>query len=57
MSLRRRLARAPLVLRLVSLALLIVALARPQMGREKVKDVTKGVAIQMVIDRSSSMSA
>jgi Ca-activated chloride channel family protein len=27
------------------------------MGREKVKDVTKGVAIQMVVDRSSSMSA
>ena len=57
MSLRRRLAHLPLGLRLAALALLTVALARPQMGREKVRDVTKGVAIQMVIDRSSSMSA
>jgi Ca-activated chloride channel family protein len=47
----------PLFLRAAALILLVLALARPQMGREKVKDVTKGVAIQMVIDRSSSMSA
>lgn len=56
-SLRRRLAVLPLMLRVAAIILVIVALARPQMGREKVKDVTKGVAIEMVLDRSGSMSA
>lgn len=56
-SLRRRLAPLPAILRLAAVALLVVALARPQAGRERVRDVTKGIAIQMVIDRSSSMSA
>jgi Ca-activated chloride channel family protein len=56
-SLRRRLAGLPVAVRTLALVLLVIALARPQMGREKVKDVTKGVAIQMVIDRSGSMGA
>jgi Ca-activated chloride channel family protein len=56
-SLRRSLAGLPLLMRAAVLILMILALARPQMGREKVIDVTKGVAIQMVVDRSSSMSA
>ncbi len=56
-SLRRNLAFLPLALRTAALVLVIFALARPQMGREKVREVTKGVAIEMVIDRSSSMSA
>jgi Ca-activated chloride channel family protein len=56
-SVRRRLALLPLVLRVAAVLLVIVALARPQMGREKVKDVTKGVAIEMVLDRSGSMGA
>jgi Ca-activated chloride channel family protein len=56
-SLRRRLAVLPLLLRLLAILLVVVALARPQMGREKVKDVTKGVAIEMVLDRSGSMGA
>ena len=56
-SLRRRLALLPLVLRIAAILLVVVALARPQMGREKVKDVTKGVAIEMVLDRSGSMGA
>jgi Ca-activated chloride channel family protein len=56
-SLRRRLAPLPAALRLAAVALLVIALARPQAGREKVRDVTKGIAIQMVLDRSSSMSA
>ena len=56
-SLRTRLAGLPLAVRVVALILLVVALARPQMGRERVKDVTKGVAIEMVIDRSGSMGA
>ena len=56
-SLRQRLATLPLAIRVLALVLLVMALARPQMGREKVKDVTKGVAIYMVIDRSGSMGA
>ncbi|MDZ7859120.1 MAG: VWA domain-containing protein [Candidatus Krumholzibacteriota bacterium] len=56
-SLRQRLSFIPVFLRIASLILLIIALARPQMGREKIKDVTKGVAIEMVIDRSGSMGA
>lgn len=56
-SLRQRLSFLPLGVRILVIVLLVTALARPQMGREKVKDVTKGVAIQMVIDRSGSMKA
>ncbi|MBU8922327.1 MAG: VWA domain-containing protein [Bacteroidales bacterium] len=56
-SMRHRLAWLPLMTRIVIIALIVTALARPQLGREKVKDVTKGVAIEMVIDRSGSMNA
>ena len=56
-SLRKRLAPLPLWLRIAALSLLVVALARPQMGREKVREVSKGIAIEMVIDRSGSMKA
>ncbi len=47
----------PLVIRVLALIALAVALARPQMGTERVLDVSRGVAIEMVVDRSSSMSA
>lgn len=40
-----------------SLALLIVALARPQWGREIADTRTEGLAIEMCIDRSGSMAA
>jgi Ca-activated chloride channel family protein len=50
-----RLARAPLVLRCLAMALLVVALARPMSGRDPVRNVTDGIAIQMVLDRSGSM--
>lgn len=43
--------------RLVGLALVIVALARPQRGREEFRIRTEGIAIQMCIDRSGSMQA
>ncbi|MBD3179890.1 MAG: VWA domain-containing protein [Candidatus Latescibacteria bacterium] len=56
-SVRQRLAVLPAALRVIAIALLVIALARPQMGREKVKDVTRGIAIEMVIDRSGSMKA
>ncbi|GAG05057.1 unnamed protein product, partial [marine sediment metagenome] len=41
----------------LGLALLIVALARPQRGREEFRIRTEGVAIEMCIDRSGSMQA
>ncbi|MCD6388374.1 MAG: BatA domain-containing protein, partial [Desulfobulbaceae bacterium] len=56
-SLRQRLARLPLFLRLAGLILLILALARPQEGIEKVYDVSHGIAIEVVVDRSGSMGA
>lgn len=52
---RSRLGRLPLVLRTVALAALVIALARPQHGTERVRDVSQGIAIAMVVDRSSSM--
>ncbi len=52
---RARLRRAPAVLRALALAAVVIALARPQHGTERVRDVSQGIAIQMVVDRSSSM--
>jgi Ca-activated chloride channel family protein len=54
-SWRQRLAALPLVLRVLALILLVTALARPQQGIEKTYDISHGIAIEMVIDRSSSM--
>ncbi len=54
-SLRQRVGFFPDALRLLGLALLIIALARPQEGMEQVREVSEGIAIQMVVDRSSSM--
>ena len=54
-SWRSRLARLPVLLRALALTALLVALARPQHGTERVRDITQGVAIGMVVDRSSSM--
>jgi len=45
----------PFAVRLLALALLVVALARPQLGVEQVRDTSKGIAIEMVVDRSGSM--
>jgi Ca-activated chloride channel homolog len=56
-SLRSRLKHLPIILRLVTLILLIIALARPLEGMEKIYDVSKGIAIEIVLDRSSSMNA
>jgi Ca-activated chloride channel family protein len=54
---RGRLTPVPLVLRCVALGLLGVALARPMSRSNPVRNVTDGVAIQMVLDRSGSMTA
>lgn len=56
-SWRRRLYQTPLALRMLALITLTFALARPQSGREEILDISKGVAIEMVIDRSGSMAA
>ena len=52
---RSRLARVPLLLRALALVALVAALARPQLSSERVRDISRGVAIGMVVDRSSSM--
>lgn len=51
------LARVPDLLRALTLALLIVALARPQIAAGVVEDSTEGVPIVIAIDISSSMLA
>ena len=56
-SLRQRLATLPFLLRILALTLLAVTLARPQEGREQVRDISRGIAIEMLVDRSGSMSA
>lgn len=54
-SLRQRLMFLPLVLRVLAIILIVLAVARPQSGKERVKDISKGIAIEMVVDRSGSM--
>ncbi|MBI5556692.1 MAG: VWA domain-containing protein [Deltaproteobacteria bacterium] len=54
-SWRQHLLSLPLILRILALILLVTAFARPQQGIEKVHDISHGIAIEMVIDRSSSM--
>jgi Ca-activated chloride channel homolog len=44
-------------LRVLGMTLVILALARPQHGREEFRVRTEGIAIQMCIDRSGSMQA
>ena len=56
-SLRQRLLWLPTFMRILALIFLIIALARPQTGREQVREISKGIAIEMVVDRSSSMGA
>ena len=43
--------------RFLGLALVVLALARPQQGREEFRVRTEGIAIEMAIDRSGSMQA
>jgi Ca-activated chloride channel family protein len=54
-SFRQRLSVLQLVLRILAVLCLVIAIARPQSGRQRVQDVSKGVAIEMVVDRSGSM--
>jgi len=56
-SLRQRFLWLPSGLRGLALVLMIFALSRPQEGIEEVRDVSRGIAIEMVVDRSGSMGA
>ena len=55
--LRLKLMGMPLWLRALVLILLVICLARPQAGNEQIREANEGVAIEMVVDRSSSMHA
>jgi len=54
-SLRQRVIWLPFILHLLALSALAVALARPQYGMERVKHSHESVAIEMLMDISSSM--
>ncbi len=54
-SLRQRIMFVLPLLRGLSLLFLVIALARPQVGSERIRDINKGIAIEFVLDRSSSM--
>ncbi len=54
---RQRLLSLLPALRVAALVFLVIALARPQQGQERVHDVSQGIAIEMVVDRSGSMRA
>lgn len=56
-SLRQRFLWLPKTLFLLGVILLITALARPMGRLEETKKVTQGVAIEIAVDRSSSMNA
>ncbi|MBR4900221.1 MAG: VWA domain-containing protein [Victivallales bacterium] len=54
-SWRQRLQWLPTALGDVALILLVFCLARPQAGNERVHDISEGIAIEMIVDRSGSM--
>lgn len=56
-TMRQRLMWLPDALMLFTVALLIVALARPREGRERTISQSEGIAIELVVDRSGSMQA
>lgn len=56
-SLRQRFILLPKFLMTIGLILAVIALARPREMLDETKNVTEGVAIELVIDRSGSMNA
>jgi len=52
-----RLRRALPLLRMATMALLVVALARPVIPNESARTLVEGIAIELVVDRSDSMRA
>ena len=56
LSWKARFSCLPLVFKSLAFLLLVIALARPQAGNEKIQNISQGVAIEMLLDRSTSMS-
>jgi Ca-activated chloride channel family protein len=56
-TLREKLVYLPEIMLALSFLFIITALARPQKGFSQVQKLTKGIAIEMVVDRSGSMQA
>lgn len=56
-TLRQRLLWIPAAIRALAIASLILAAAGPHWGASRITDETKGRAIELLIDRSSSMSS
>lgn len=56
-SLRQRISKLPLILLLLAFTSLIIALARPRSPISETRVSRDGIAIMMVVDRSSSMNA
>lgn len=56
-SFRQRIGFVKPLLLILAMVFLVTALARPRYGMEEVKVVNKGIAIEMVVDRSGSMGA
>lgn len=54
-STRRKMLWIPFALEVIALAAIAIALARPQQGMKREHDLSKGIAIEMLIDTSSSM--
>ena len=54
---KSRLHRVPFLLRVLSVVLVILALARPQSGRQESKRRSEGIDIMLVADASGSMNA
>ena len=56
-SVRQRFLWLPKLLTLLALLFLVISLARPREGRDQTVTESEGIAIEMVVDRSSSMQA
>ena len=56
-SFRQRLTGFPIVLRVIAIALMLIALARPQSFLDHTKTISEGVDIVLAIDTSTSMLA
>jgi len=54
---RMRLCWLPAAMTLLALTLMVIAMARPREGREQTMIHSEGIAIEIVVDRSSSMTA
>jgi Ca-activated chloride channel family protein len=56
-TVRQDFVHLPAFLRIAVLAILIVALARPHWGARRVRDITRSIGIQMLLDHSGSMES